>query len=149
MTIIKWDPFRNIAILQDRINKLFDDSFPCTGDAEDDLNRCSWNPPVDIYEKDEGVVITIDLPGVNKADVDVEMKDDVLTINGHRFDEENVDEEQYYRRERTCGAFQRSFTLRSVVPPESIKAKFKNGILRVEIPKPKEEKPKQVSVKID
>lgn len=149
MTIIKWDPFRNIAILQDRINKLFDDSFPCTGDSDEDLNLCAWNPAVDIYETDDGVVITIDLPGVNKEDVMVEMKDDVLTISGHRFDDDKIDEERYFRRERTCGGFQRAFTLRSIVPPDSIKAKFKNGILRVEIPKPEAETPKQVSVNIE
>jgi HSP20 family protein len=147
MTVIKWDPLRNITTLQDRINRLFEDAFPRSDEAEQDL-VCAWRPVVDIYETDQGIVITADLPGVDKQDVSVEVKENVLTIQGERKSETQVGDDQYFRRERACGTFQRSFTLRSVIAPDLIKASFKNGVLKIHIPKPEEEKPKQVTVEI-
>lgn len=149
MSVIRWDPFKNINTLQERINRLFDDAFPRTATDQEDLSVCAWRPLVDIYETDDGVIIQADLPGVKKEDVSVEVKDNLLTIQGQRFIESAVEEERYYRRERSCGTFQRSFTLRSAVAPESIKASFKNGVLTVQVPKPEEEKPKKISVSID
>jgi HSP20 family protein len=104
---------------------------------------------VDIYEKEEGVVIMADLPGVNKEDVSVEVKENVLTIHGERKSDIQTEDGLYYRRERACGGFQRSFSLRSAIAPETIKASFKNGVLKIEIPSPREDKPRQVSVSID
>ena len=149
MTVIRWDPFRNMAALQDRINRLFEDAFPKTADEEEDLSVCAWRPAVDIFETDEGVAIQVDLPGVRKDEVSVEVKNNLLTIQGLRQVEPTVSEEKYYRRERTCGTFQRSFTLRHPITPESIKASFKNGVLTIHVPKPEEEKPKKISVNID
>jgi len=149
MTIIKWDPFKNIAVLQDRINKLFDDSFPDAEPTEENMAMHVWKPVVDIYESDGGITIAADLPGVSKEDVCVEIKDNVLTISGHRRPDNTLSEENYYRRERSCGAFQRTFSLRNVVLPEQIKARFKNGVLFVEMPKPKAEIPKQIRVDIE
>jgi len=73
MAIIRWDPFRNVATLQDRINRLFEDSFPRSGDIDEDISMCEWKPSVDIYETEEGIVIKAELPGVNKEDVSVEV----------------------------------------------------------------------------
>jgi HSP20 family protein len=148
MAIMRWDPFRNINTLQDRINRLFDDAFPRSAEHEDDM-VCAWRPMVDIYESEAGIVIQADLPGVEKEKVSVEVKDNILTIQGERGDDHPAGDENYYRRERTCGSFQRSFTLRSVIAPDQIKASFKNGVLKIEIPKPEEEKPKQVTVNIE
>lgn len=149
MTLVRWDPFRNIVTLQDRINRLFDDAFPRSATDDEDLASCDWRPPVDIFEAEEGVVIQMDLPGVNKEDVSVEVKNNLLAIQGQRQIEAAAPDDRYYRRERICGTFQRSFTLRSPIAPESVKASFKNGVLTVKIPKPVEEKPKQVTVSID
>jgi len=149
MTVIRWDPFRNMAALQDRINRLFEDAFPHKTDAEEDLSVCAWRPLVDIFETDAGVAIQVDLPGVKKDDVSVEVKNNLLTIQGLRQVDPTVSEESYYRRERICGTFQRSFTLRHAIAPESIKASFKNGVLTIHIPRPEEEKSKKVSVSID
>jgi HSP20 family protein len=149
MSVIRWDPFKNISALQERINRLFEDAFPRASGEEEDLSVCAWRPLVDIFEADDGVVIKVDLPGVKKEDVTVEVKNSLLTIAGHRDIETPVDEERYYRRERNCGAFQRSFTLRSAIGPENIKASFKNGVLTVQIPKPEEEKPRKIAVSID
>ena len=148
MAIVRWDPFRNINTLQERINRLFEDAFPRSTEDDQDM-VCAWRPMVDIYETESGIVIQADLPGVEKEHVSVEVKDNILTIQGERRDDSTAGDENYYRRERTCGSFQRSFTLRSVITPDLIKASFRNGVLKVEIPKPEEEKPKQVTVNID
>lgn len=149
MAIIKWDPLGNITTLQDRINKLFDDSFPRQMDEDGTLSLCAWTPNVDIYETDQGVIVAADLPGVGKEDVMVEVKDNVMTISGERSTDPMGDAANYYRRERLCGKFQRTFTLHAMVSPDQIKAKFKNGVLYVEIPKPELEQPRQISVDIE
>ncbi len=149
MTLVRWDPFRNMATLQDRINRLFDDAFPRTPGGDEDLAASTWHPPVDIFETEQGVAIHVDLPGVRKEDVSVEVKDNVLTIRGDRKIDETVADERYYRRERSFGAFQRSFATHTMISPGDIKATFKNGVLKIRIPRPREIKPKQVSVKID
>jgi HSP20 family protein len=148
MSVIRWDPFRNIVALQDRINRLFEDAFPRTAE-EEDLASCTWRPPVDIFEEDNGFVVQVDLPGVNKEDVTVEIKNNLLLIQGRRQVESEVDDDRYYRRERTCGTFQRSFSLRTAVAPDSIKASFKNGVLTIRMPHPEEQKPKKISVSVD
>lgn len=149
MAVVRWDPFKNINTLQDRINRLFEDAFPRGTADDEDLSACAWRPPVDIFETDDGVVIQVDLPGVSKEDVSVEVKNNLLTIQGQRKIEGATDDERYYRRERSCGTFQRAFSLRSVISPDTIKASFKNGVLTVQVPKPEEEKPKKISVSID
>jgi HSP20 family protein len=149
MAIIKWDPLGNIATLQDRINKLFDDSFPHQAHDNEEVPLCAWTPSVDIYETEQGIVIAVDLPGVKKEDVVVEIKDDLMTISGQRSGDPECPATNYYRRERICGNFHRSFTLHAMVLPEHIKAKFKNGVLMVEVPKPVEETPRQISVDIE
>jgi HSP20 family protein len=148
MSLIRWDPFSNIATLQDRINRLFEDAFPRSDDDED-LPASAWRPLADIFESEAGVTILVDLPGVDKSDVSVEVKDNILTIRGNRTSEEAVDDKNYYRRERNFGSFQRSFGMRGAIAPEKIKASFKNGVLRIELTKPEEDKPRQVSVTID
>jgi len=149
MTIIKWEPIRNIAMLQDRINRLFDDAFPSPTQEEEDFAQCDWKPLVDIHDSDQGVVVQVDLPGVAREDVSVEVKNSQLIIQGHRPPPPAVQHDQYYRRERVCGTFRRAFALRSSVAPDSIKASFKNGVLTIIVPEPQEEKPKKISVNID
>ncbi|MGD9212548.1 MAG: Hsp20/alpha crystallin family protein [Desulfobacteraceae bacterium] len=149
MAIVKWDPFRNAAALQDRINKLFEDSFPHHSNQDEDLSTCGWRPLVDIFETENGVVIRIDLPGVKKEDVAVEIKDNILTLRGERIEDQIVHDESYLRRERCCGHFQRSFNLHQSVMPENIKATFKDGVLEVVIQKPEVEEPKKIEINID
>ncbi len=149
MAIIRWDPFRNVATLQDRINRLFEDSFPRSRDIDEDISMCEWKPSVDIYETEEGIVIKAELPGVNKEDVSVEVKSNILILKGERFVDKEIDEDKYYRRERCFGTFHRTFTLQDTVLPDKIKAKFRNGVLEIEVPKPEEEKPRQISVNVE
>lgn len=149
MALVKWDPFREATTLQERINRLFEDAFPRARDREEDLNLGTWRPAVDIYEEETGVVLKAELPGVKKEDVSVEVKDNVLTIKGERKVDSEVKEKNYYRRERTHGSFSRSFNLQYAVNPDKIKARFKDGVLEIEVPKPEEEKTKQINVNID
>jgi HSP20 family protein len=150
MSLIGWDPFSNIATLQDRINRLFEDAFPRTADDDEDLSAGAvWRPYTDIFETESGVTLLMDLPGVEKEDVSVEVKENILSISGSRTCKEDADESNYYRRERSYGSFKRSFGMRGAIAPEKIKASFKNGVLKIELTKPQDEKPRQVSVKID
>ena len=151
MPLTGWDPFRDIASLQDRINRLFEDAFPHPRreDAGAESPSVSWQPVTDIYETATALVITVELAGVRKEDVSVEVKDNVLTIMGQRTELDEVEEENYVRRERLFGSFSRSFNLRYHVKPEAIKANFKEGLLQIEISKPVQEKPKQITVNVE
>ena len=149
MSLAGWDPFRNVSTLQERINRLFDESIARSREIDDDLAVCSWRPTVDIFETSDGVMIKADLPGVSKENVDVEVKDNVLTLKGERPEDQCIDEEKYLRKERCCGSFHRAFALHSVIQPDTIQAKFKDGVLEILIPKPKDETPLRVKVNID
>ena len=149
MALVKWDPFRDVAELQNRINRMFDESFGRSRESDDEMNLRAWRPAVDIYEAENGIVLAVELPGVSKESVAVEVKDDVLTLKGERLADPAISEDSYYRRERLFGPFKRSFTLNQNVKPDQIKATFKDGILQVEIPRPVQEQPKQVTVNVE
>ncbi len=149
MAIVRWDPFRDVVALQDRINRIFNDSFGRSRDLDDEVSLYDWRPPVDIYETNDGIVLKVELPGVNKDDVSVEVKDNVLTLKGERLLDPEIKDEHYYRKERSFGKFNRSFSLHEPIKPDLIKAGFKDGILTVEVPRPEEERPKQITVDID
>ena len=103
MALVKWDPFRDVAELQNRINRMFDDSFGPSRDRENEINMCAWRPAVDIYETKTGVTLSVDLPGVGKENVSVEVKDNILTLRGERFPKTEINQEAYYRQERCYG----------------------------------------------
>jgi len=149
MTLIKWDPLRDVETLQNRINRMFEDSFGRTQAPDDEMNLCAWRPPVDIYETENGIVLAAELPGVGKEDISVEVKDNILTLKGERTANPNIKGKKFYRHERCYGTFQRSFTLQHDIQPNLIKATFKDGVLEIEIPKPDEEQPKQITVKVE
>lgn len=150
MTLVKWDPFRDVAQLQNRINRMFDESFSRSRQLnDDDAGLRTWRPPVDIYETANGTVLSVELPGVKKENISIEVKDDVLTLKGERLPNPEIKEDDYYRRERFFGPFKRAFTLHQNIQPELIKATFKDGILEIEIPRPVKEQPKQITVSVD
>jgi HSP20 family protein len=136
MNLVRWNP----------INHLFDGSFFPTLSLDDDMSLGSWRPVVDIYENEDSVVVKAELPGVDKKDIKVDLKDGVLTLTGERSHEKEVNEDKYYRKERAYGRFHRSFTVPAEIDPDKIKAEFKDGVLKVEIPKPEEQKPKKIAV---
>ncbi len=149
MPPVKWDPFRGVSALQDRINRLFDDAFPRNTEFEDEISLCKWRPAVDIFETDDSILLIAELPGIKKEDVSVEAKDNMIVIKGERRDESGIAEDSYLRRERLFGSFHRAFALQSTLQPDRIKAKFKDGLLEVQIAKPIEEQPKKITVDID
>ena len=148
MNLVRWNPRREMATFGNSFNRLFNDPFFSTrwvGEGED-LETVNWKPVVDIYDQDETMVVQAELPGLDKNDVHVDVKDRVLTLRGERKHDNEVKEDHYYRKERFFGQFQRSFTLSADVNPDKIKAEFKDGILKIEIPKPEEQKPKKIAV---
>ncbi len=149
MAIVKWDPFRDVAELQNRINHMFDESFGRTREPDDEMSLRTWRPAVDIYESENGIVIAVELPGVSKEKVAVEVKDDVLTLKGERLADPAIKEDSYYRRERVFGPFKRAFTLHQNIKPDQIRATFKDGVLRIEIPRPTREEPKQITINVE
>ncbi|MBA3019084.1 MAG: Hsp20/alpha crystallin family protein [Proteobacteria bacterium] len=149
MTIVRWDPLRNVATLQDRINRIFNEAFADSKDFEDEVSMSAWRPVVDIFDTNNAIVIKAELPGIKKDDVSVDVKDNVLTIKGERSLSKEIKEENYYRKERSFGKFQRSFTLPEAIEPAGIKANFKNGVLEIEVPKAEEKKPKQISINVE
>ena len=146
MNLVRWNAWREMSTMENRINRMFNEPFWPAGRLDDDTNMGMWNPAVDLYEKDDHFVIKAELPGVDKKDISIDLKDRVLTLSGERSNENEVKEENFYRRERSYGKFQRSFTLPADVDADKIKAEFKDGLLMIEVPKPEQQKPKQVTI---
>jgi len=147
MELTRWNPTRDMFSIRKQMNHLFDDVFrPVVRNDDSRLFKWDWHPTVDIYDNDENVVIKAELPGMDKKDIDIDVKNGVLTLKGERNFDNEVKEGKYYRRERTFGKFERFFRLPVKVDPEKINAKYKDGILTIDIPKPEEQKPKQIDV---
>ena len=146
MNLVRWSPWREMNTLQNQLNHLFDDSFFRPGRSDDDLSLGTWHPVVDMYDEDDRVVIKVELPGVDKKDITVDVKDRVLTLSGERTYDNEVKAENYYRRERAYGKFQRAFNLPADVDSDKINADFKDGLLIIEVPKPEKQKPKNITI---
>ena len=146
MELMRWNPHRGLFNLNDRFGSLFDTVFYPTRRSDGWESDENWNPLVDIYEEETHYVITAEIPGVDKKDIAIDVKDRVLTLKGERSSENEVTDNHYYRRERSHGKFERAFSLPADVDADSIDASFKDGVLRLEIPKPEEKKPKQITV---
>lgn len=149
MAIVRWlDPFRDLTSIQDRMNQIFEDALSRSRGRDEGMRTGMWTPAVDIYEKNDFVVVKAELPGVEKDQISVEVKDGILTLRGERKLERDVKEESYHRIERAYGSFLRSFSLPVSVDQDKVKAKFKDGVLEVELPKKEKAKPKQVKVDV-
>ena len=146
MHLVRFNPMRDLFNRRNRMSRIFDDFFYPTNGSDETMSVWNWKPLVDIYDNDDNIVITAELPGTNKEDIKVDVKDRVLTLKGERSSGNEVQEESYHRRERTYGKFERAFTLPVEVDPEAIQADYKDGVLKINIPKPKEQKPKQVTI---
>jgi len=144
---VTFDPFRGMFDLQRRINQLFDNS-ASTAPGEG-IALSTWTPAVDIYEDDSAFLIKLELPEVSREDVKVNLNDNTLSINGERRFENEDKRDGYHRVERSYGQFYRSFTLPPNVDTQSINAQFKDGMLRLTLPKKEEAKPKQIQVNVE
>jgi len=146
MTLLtRWDPFRELALMQNRMNRMYQDYTP---GMEEQLSSAQIVPPVDVYEDEHHLTLKAELAGIDPKDVDVRVENNILTIRGERKFEKEEKEENFHRIERRYGTFTRSFTLPNSVNPDSVKADYENGVLKIEFEKRAEAKPKQIQVNI-
>jgi len=149
MAIVRWDPFRDLMTIQERMNRLFDQTLSKTRtEDEEGLTASTWSPAVDIYETADSIVLKAELPGLSRENIDIQVRDNTLTLKGERKFEREVKDENYLRIERSYGALQRGFSLPAVIQQDKIKATFKEGVLEVSMPKAEEAKPTQVKIEV-
>ena len=146
MAITRWDPFRDVVALQNRMNSLFRDFGGDAGDGP--LTAASFVPAVDIYEDAQKVTLKLEVPGIEEKDLDVRVEDHTLTVKGERKLEKEEKEENFHRIERRYGSFFRSFTLPPTVDTENVKASYNAGVLKLELKKKPEAQPKQIKVNV-
>ena len=144
MALIRRDPWMTMPTLQHRINRLFDDMLPA---AEEEMGLYNWQPLVDTFEKDNAIEIRAELPGIKKEDVDIDVRNNVLTVSGERSHDEDVNEGDFYRRERFYGKFQRAIPLPDNVDTDNIDAQYDEGVLKITVPKTEESQTKKIEVK--
>lgn len=147
MAITRWDPFRDVLTLQNRMNSLFQD-FNRPGEGNDLVSTAAFVPPVDIYEDEHKIVLKLEVPGLKESDLDIQLENNVLTVKGERKFEQEEKEENFHRIERRYGSFYRSFTLPNTVSAETVKASYDAGVLRIELEKRAEAKPRQIKVEV-
>lgn len=146
MALVRRNYKSNFSVLQDQINRLFREAFPETSAEEDEVSLGTWYPAVDIHETDEAIIIQAELPDLNKEDIEIEVKRNILTLKGKRSEDREIKKRNYHRKEIRTGKFQRSFILPVVINPETVVARYKAGVLEVKITKPEEQKPNQVDI---
>ena len=147
MAMVRFDPFRDLSVLQDRMNRLFSEAY--TPRQSDDLmNRGTWTPAVDIFEVDGALVLKAELPDMKRDDIDVSVENNTLTIRGERRLDQEIKQESFHRIERAYGTFARSFSLPNTVDAAKIVAEYKNGVLTVKLPVREEAKPRQISIDV-
>jgi len=145
--ITRWDPFREFVTLQDRMNRLFRESYGPEG-RDEALTTSTFAPPVDVYEDEHNVTLKIEVPGIEEKDIDVRIENNTLTVHGERKFEKEEKEENFRRVERQYGSFTRTFTLPTTVDPEKVQADYDKGVLKIELAKKAEAKPKQIKVNV-
>jgi HSP20 family protein len=145
MAVVKWDPLRDLLSIQDRMNRLFEQTLSRSR-AEEGITASTWSPAVDIYETPETIIMKADLPGLSREDIEIQIRDNTLTLRGERRFAKDVQQENYLRIERAYGAFQRNFTLPATVQQEKIRAIFRDGVLELTLPKAEEAKPKKIAI---
>ena len=146
MALARWTPMRHLASSQDEMNRMFDQFFRGGTGEEAGWGVRTWAPPVDIYETDDALILTVDLPGVPKDAVSIEIHQNTLTLRGERTPAAGVQDERYYRTERVYGPFQRSFVLPTLVDQEHVQATYHDGVLELRLPKSEAAKPRRIAI---
>jgi HSP20 family protein len=147
MTLVRWKPFGDLVSMHDRINRLFEDAFKGVEQSTDPL--ASWYPAADIYETKDDYVFKLEVPGLSKDDIKIELNNNTLSIAGEKKEENEVKKESYHRIESYSGKFSRSFTLPKNIDSKKVSANMKNGILELHIPKAEEQKTQAVPITVD
>jgi HSP20 family protein len=145
MTIVRWEPLRELGSLQNEMNRLFNTVFDAPAPGNGGTLR-RWMPAMDLVESGDHFVLRADLPGMSEEDVKIEFEDGTLTVSGERKAEHEEREEGYYRVERAFGAFSRSLTLPKGIDADGVSAQFDRGVLEIRIPKPEERKPRRIEI---
>ena len=147
-TLVRWEPTRELTTLRGRMDRLFNEALGRGWGGDEGLATGVWVPSVDVFETPESIVLKADLPDVKKDEVDISIENNTLTIQGERKLEQEVNEKNFYRMERSYGSFSRSFTLPPTVAGDKAEAVFDNGVLTLTLPKREESKPRQIKVKV-
>ena len=147
MALVRWEPMRELNTLQTEMNRLINTFFDEGGNEQSRQGR-RWAPAVDLFEREDSLVLKADLPGLTEDDVQIEVRDNVLTVSGERHADFEDKQNGYYRVERAFGSFSRSLTLPEGVDADQISASFSSGVLEVTIPKPEERKPRRISIAV-
>ena len=145
MAVVRWDPFRDLNMLQDRMNRLFDDTGR-TWRPDEPAATTTWSPAVDIFETEAEIVVKAELPGMERNDIAVNLEKNVLTVRGERRFAKETKDDNYHRIERSYGGFSRAFAIPATVDEEKIKADYKDGVLKIVLPKKEQAKPKQIRI---
>ena len=145
MAVVRWDPFRDLNLLQDRMNRLFDDAGRGWR-ADEPAATTTWSPAVDIFETEGEIVVKAELPGMERKDITLHLENNVLSLRGERKFEKETKDENYHRIERSYGAFSRSFSIPATVDEENIRAEYKDGVLNIVLPKKEQARPKQIKI---
>jgi HSP20 family protein len=135
MSLTQWDPFRELLSLQERMNRLFDQTFSRSRSQAGEIGGGTWSPAVDLYESQDHLILKAELPGVEQSEIELRVDSNRISLRGERRLKEAINQEHFHRMERAFGPFSRSFTLPTPVDAENVKAEFKNGILMVILPK--------------
>lgn len=146
MALVRWDPARELDLLQGDMNRLFDTFFQGRGAGTASNGSRRWIPPMDLAETDQEFVLRADLPGLDEDDLEIEVKDRVLTVSGQREGEHEDRREGFHRVERAFGRFSRSLDLPEGIDASAVTAQFDRGVLEVRIPKPEERQPTKVQI---
>ena len=147
MTLVKWEPYRELSTLRDRMDRLFgSDLFRMPGDGSTERTLADWSPAVDIYEDAESFVLKVEVPELDMKDIDIKIEGDTLRISGERRLEKEDEKDNYHRVERYYGSFTRSFTLPRTVNQEKVDATYDRGVLKITLPKREETKPKKIQI---
>jgi HSP20 family protein len=141
MTIMRWEPFRELQTLQNEMNRLFTTAF------DPSTTGRGWLPPMDLFETADDFVLRADLPGLKQEDVKIEVEDNHLTLSGERARDPREGQDGFFRLERPSGAFTRTLTLPKGVDADAITASFADGVLEVHIPKPEQAKPRRIEIR--
>jgi HSP20 family protein len=146
MALARWDPMQDVRSTREQMNRLFQQFFGQPGGEADVWASGAWTPPVEIYDTGDAIMVRVELPGVAKEDLHVELHENTLTLRGERKPDASIKEGQYYRQERAYGPFQRTFLLPTQVDSQKVQATSKDGLLELRLPKHEAVRPKRIEV---
>ena len=145
MAVVRWDPFRDLNMLQDRMNRLFEDASR-NWKSDEPASTTTWSPAVDIFETESEIVVKAEVPGMERKDITLNLENNVLTLKGERRFLKEAKEENYHRIERSYGGFSRAFSIPATVDEEKIRADYQDGVLKIVLPKKEQLRPKQIKI---